>query len=41
MGHTRVLYTDSTSAECGTILKMLNFEEDIRTSSYQHADSPG
>jgi hypothetical protein len=41
MGHTRVLYTNSTSAECGTVLKMLNFEEDLRTSCYQRLDHPG
>jgi len=41
MGHTRVLYTDSTSAECGTVLKMLSFEEDLRTSCYQRLDNPG
>lgn len=30
MGHTRVIYTDSTTAECGTVLKMFSFEEDAR-----------
>ncbi len=41
MGHTRVLYTDSTSAECGTVLKMLDFQEDLRNSCYQHRNDPG
>jgi hypothetical protein len=38
MGYTRVIYTDSTTAECGTILKTLNFEEDPKAGCYLLTD---
>jgi hypothetical protein len=34
MSHTRVIYTNSTSAECSTILKQFNFEEDAKKGWY-------
>lgn len=34
MGHTRVIYTDSTTAECAVVLKVFNFEEDNRNGCY-------
>lgn len=38
MKHTRVIYTDSTTAECHTALKNLNFEEDSDQGAFTHLE---
>ncbi len=34
MGHTRVIFADSTSAECYTILKMFDYTEDQKSQCW-------
>ncbi len=38
MGSTRVIYSDSTTAECGVVLKHLNFEEDQKSGCWLSVD---
>jgi len=41
MSQKRVIYTDSTTAECTGVLKMINFQEDIRDGSWVEPEGGG
>ncbi len=40
MSQTRVIYTDSTSAECSNVLKAFNFEENSQEGAFVNQDNP-